>query len=290
MKIGRNDPCPCGSGKKYKHCHLDRDGEPASLVDRALAWIDATMGTKARQAIREHFFAGFGDDEWRYFDPQNLDDAEVYRLTVWQFDWLLCEAPLQRHGLSGCGIDLLLAQASGFTAEERQVLQQLRAAPLRVYEVAAVESEEWIHVVDVYARDQSPRRIRSARLSEADVVQPSLLGTRFGARLVPDGSEFVPGAALYMLDETISEELDLQLVESSLPEAQTAPAGSKPEAREDDYLAVLPGLLRELCLEYHFVIRPLAAGETKFLPYPEDDEDPASWADADEAEPRPPLQ
>ena len=22
MKIGRNDPCPCGSGKKYKHCCL----------------------------------------------------------------------------------------------------------------------------------------------------------------------------------------------------------------------------------------------------------------------------
>lgn len=21
-KIGRNDPCPCGSGKKYKHCCL----------------------------------------------------------------------------------------------------------------------------------------------------------------------------------------------------------------------------------------------------------------------------
>jgi preprotein translocase subunit SecA len=20
-KISRNDPCPCGSGKKYKHCH-----------------------------------------------------------------------------------------------------------------------------------------------------------------------------------------------------------------------------------------------------------------------------
>ena len=19
-KVGRNDPCPCGSGKKYKHC------------------------------------------------------------------------------------------------------------------------------------------------------------------------------------------------------------------------------------------------------------------------------
>jgi preprotein translocase subunit SecA len=21
QKIGRNDPCPCGSGRKYKHCH-----------------------------------------------------------------------------------------------------------------------------------------------------------------------------------------------------------------------------------------------------------------------------
>lgn len=21
-KVGRNDPCPCGSGMKYKHCHL----------------------------------------------------------------------------------------------------------------------------------------------------------------------------------------------------------------------------------------------------------------------------
>jgi hypothetical protein len=25
METGRNDPCPCGSGKKYKNCHLDKD-------------------------------------------------------------------------------------------------------------------------------------------------------------------------------------------------------------------------------------------------------------------------
>jgi preprotein translocase subunit SecA len=23
-KVGRNDPCPCGSGKKYKKCHLQQ--------------------------------------------------------------------------------------------------------------------------------------------------------------------------------------------------------------------------------------------------------------------------
>jgi preprotein translocase subunit SecA len=26
-KIGRNDPCPCGSGKKYKQCHGKLAGE-----------------------------------------------------------------------------------------------------------------------------------------------------------------------------------------------------------------------------------------------------------------------
>jgi hypothetical protein len=25
MKLGRNDPCPCGSGKKYKQCCLAKD-------------------------------------------------------------------------------------------------------------------------------------------------------------------------------------------------------------------------------------------------------------------------
>jgi hypothetical protein len=24
-KLGRNDPCWCGSGKKYKHCHMNED-------------------------------------------------------------------------------------------------------------------------------------------------------------------------------------------------------------------------------------------------------------------------
>lgn len=24
MRVGRNDPCPCGSGKKFKKCHLGR--------------------------------------------------------------------------------------------------------------------------------------------------------------------------------------------------------------------------------------------------------------------------
>ena len=32
-KVGRNHPCPCGSGKKYKHCCLASD-EAAATADR----------------------------------------------------------------------------------------------------------------------------------------------------------------------------------------------------------------------------------------------------------------
>jgi tetratricopeptide (TPR) repeat protein len=35
-KIGRNDPCPCGSGQKYKRCCLPRD-EAAAAAERVAA-------------------------------------------------------------------------------------------------------------------------------------------------------------------------------------------------------------------------------------------------------------
>lgn len=37
MKPGRNDPCPCGSGKKYKHCcaNLSQTGTPAQSASQA---------------------------------------------------------------------------------------------------------------------------------------------------------------------------------------------------------------------------------------------------------------
>jgi SEC-C motif len=35
-ELGRNDPCHCGSGRKYKNCHLGKD-EEAARVARAKA-------------------------------------------------------------------------------------------------------------------------------------------------------------------------------------------------------------------------------------------------------------
>jgi preprotein translocase subunit SecA len=33
-KVGRNDPCPCGSGKKFKNCHGQQQGVPTPAATR----------------------------------------------------------------------------------------------------------------------------------------------------------------------------------------------------------------------------------------------------------------
>ena len=38
MKTGRNDPCPCGSGKKYKRCCLVNEAKKHSFRAKALLW------------------------------------------------------------------------------------------------------------------------------------------------------------------------------------------------------------------------------------------------------------
>ena len=51
--IGRNDPCPCGSGKKFKKCHLGREDElgiekmerlPESIARKITSLPEASYG------------------------------------------------------------------------------------------------------------------------------------------------------------------------------------------------------------------------------------------------------
>ncbi len=55
IKTGRNDDCPCGSGKKYKKCHLRADEEAQSS---ALAKVNAD----AAAAHAEEHHEGDGHD------------------------------------------------------------------------------------------------------------------------------------------------------------------------------------------------------------------------------------
>lgn len=59
-KIGRNDPCPCGSGKKYKHCCRDkheaaeRAAFAAARAAAAAEYPQRQARFKERQARLEH--------------------------------------------------------------------------------------------------------------------------------------------------------------------------------------------------------------------------------------------
>jgi tetratricopeptide (TPR) repeat protein len=56
-KTSRNDPCPCGSGKKYKKCCLEKDQEAERAEFMRAAAKVATAGQVHREATREAFEA-----------------------------------------------------------------------------------------------------------------------------------------------------------------------------------------------------------------------------------------
>ena len=49
---GRNEPCHCGSKKKYKQCHLDKD-ETAAREARATAQAEAEKNAPAPDGLKE---------------------------------------------------------------------------------------------------------------------------------------------------------------------------------------------------------------------------------------------
>lgn len=61
-KIGRNDPCPCGSGKKYKQCCLKKPVEPRKLKAK---WLNAPAGPN----LIERTFGAAIDTAGKEFTP-----------------------------------------------------------------------------------------------------------------------------------------------------------------------------------------------------------------------------
>ncbi|MCA1791963.1 MAG: SEC-C domain-containing protein [Thioalkalivibrio sp.] len=43
MRVGRNDPCPCGSGRKYKSCHGAPSREVPAPAERTWRRLRAAL-------------------------------------------------------------------------------------------------------------------------------------------------------------------------------------------------------------------------------------------------------
>lgn len=64
-KVGRNEPCPCGSGSKYKKCHLEDDasaGHRSALIRRARSVRWTPLG-----------YALLPSEQIRQLDPREVD-------------------------------------------------------------------------------------------------------------------------------------------------------------------------------------------------------------------------
>ena len=66
-KLGRNDPCWCGSGKKYKHCHWREDREK-----KRAALVEPSPAVSASDRLDD--LGNDEPDEWAQFKQASLDD------------------------------------------------------------------------------------------------------------------------------------------------------------------------------------------------------------------------
>ncbi len=62
MTLGRNDPCPCGSGKKYKKCHGAGDvvglsASPGAGRARVLKTVDIDLSKRLLDFARRNYGA-----------------------------------------------------------------------------------------------------------------------------------------------------------------------------------------------------------------------------------------
>lgn len=190
-KIGRNDPCSCGSGKKYKKCCLNKAAKPIiptptlfSEADRAsaLGKLRAFVH-RPEQAddLAEASFDYWGErlyerDEDEQRRVLDLPQAEVMR-TAWL--WFDAELPDGR-----TVADRFLASGGdSLTTGERAFLSQAQASYQGLYEVEAVDLDEGFTLRDLSSQERIRVRERSATWS---VARWDLIVARLMPR--PDGS------------------------------------------------------------------------------------------------------
>src|SRR5215207_6017513 len=80
-KIGRNDPCPCGSGKKYKQCHLPIEEAAAAEQLRLRRSVDTLLpkiitAAQAQVGAIPAAFERFWDGKYTPEQLEDLDDLE----------------------------------------------------------------------------------------------------------------------------------------------------------------------------------------------------------------------
>lgn len=187
MKPGRNDPCPCGSGRKYKHCCLPE--QTASVAD-----LQEQTWRRVRQAI-EGYAAGmlrfitevYGPDAihqaWLEFTVGKSDEfVHGHPDTELFFSWLFHKWSPEKakgHRITDAalyGIDptraYLMRRGGRLDPLLTCYLEACLAAPFSFYEIRDCEPSVGFLARDVFAGTELKVRERSASatLQDGDIV------------------------------------------------------------------------------------------------------------------------
>ena len=168
MTPGRNDACPCGSGRKYKKCCLAKEGaaRQASAIQDAAAGEPADLRQAALDALTAYSMEGkFGGRVRPFFEvyrlhrplPEGASEADVHLkfYFYWQFD-------AQQADGKTVAESFLESKGGALPARQQALLRRLTAARLRLYEVEEVRLDEGLRLLDLRSGESLWVRERSA--------------------------------------------------------------------------------------------------------------------------------
>ncbi|RPJ58952.1 MAG: hypothetical protein EHM23_15810, partial [Acidobacteria bacterium] len=182
-KIGRNDPCPCGSGKKYKRCCLDQNANPVGFTsdDRRLAlekldrFVETELGAQDDEAW-ESFFEIWADQ------LEELNDEETQISEDFYDAWFLWDCALADGGRV---VDRFLEIGPLLSLGERQYLTLMRETTVRLYEVVDLSPGESVTLVEL------PSGART-RVREKSASRSLCRGALLAARIIGRGASGQP--------------------------------------------------------------------------------------------------
>jgi len=204
-RVGRNDKCPCGSGKKYKKCCLGtgRRDAPISAHSRAIAQerlVELSMSVELDEE-QDLAWAEFMDEA----PPVNHEAMEPHgpNIDACFDDWFFFDRELPDGTLL---VDQVLADRS-LDAGAATWLRRMRATTMRPYEVVEVRPGRSLSLL---GPDGTTVEVRERSASRTLTV-----GMAIAARIISQGASGHPeveGGALH-LPRLLRRRLDDQLTQ-----------------------------------------------------------------------------
>lgn len=205
-KVRRNDPCPCGSGKKYKRCCMARD--KAEQAER-VAWERATqdmrvalIGFAKEETFVKDLAAGLGlfwQDRYTIETVPSMSVDESLRF----FDWFAHDYRLQAQDGKRL-IEVYRAEvADALTDKEDSVLDGWIASPPgSAFELEAIDSEQaTVTIRDLLLPD------RTLTVHDAAAAKHGEVGQILLARPLPERARLRLSGATAVLPASEAEAL-----------------------------------------------------------------------------------